>query len=433
MSTSDVSLSALDAVGSINGARVLAKLLLVGFSMGILGLFVVPWQQSVTGMGRVIAYTPIERQQSIDAPITGRVVRWHVQEGMRVSAGDPVVDLGDNDPDIQARLQQQRDAVQRQIDAATLNIAVAEAKIAAQNSVRSAAVMQAEYKRQIAKDRKQAAEHGRDSAEAAYKTATRNAERQRSLHGKGLVSTRTLELAELKLQTTGASLDQAKAKLKDANRKVSAMAANREEKDADTSSKVSDAESSLQKIRGDLAKAERERSKLDVKLARQSTMHVTAPRDGTVYRILAPNGSRMVKQGEPLALLVPDTKARAVELWVDGNDAPLITPGRHVRLQFEGWPAVQFVGWPSVAVGTFPAEVAFVDATDNGQGQFRVVVVPEAGTTWPDAQYLRQGVRANGWVLLNQVQLGYELWRQFNGFPPVIRGGTKPVEGGGKS
>ncbi|MGB1276876.1 MAG: hypothetical protein ACPG77_14115 [Nannocystaceae bacterium] len=79
------------------------------------------------------------------------------------------------------------------------------------------------------------------------------------------------------------------------------------------------------------------------------------------------------------------------------------------------------------------AEVAFVDATDNGQGQFRVVVVPEAGTTWPDAQYLRQGVRANGWVLLNQVQLGYELWRQFNGFPPVIRGGTKPVEGGGKS
>ena len=76
----------------------------------------------------------------------------------------------------------------------------------------------------------------------------------------------------------------------------------------------------------------------------------------------------MVKQGEPLALLVPDTKARAVELWVDGNDAPLITPGRHVRLQFEGWPAVQFVGWPSVAVGTFPAEVAFVDvrsATNN--------------------------------------------------------------------
>jgi hypothetical protein len=36
--------------------------------------------------------------------------------------------------------------------------------------------------------------------------------------------------------------------------------------------------------------------------------------------------------------------------------------------------------------------------------------------------YLRQGVRANGWILLDEVRLGYELWRQFNGFPPVLSG-----------
>ena len=39
---------------------------------------------------------------------------------------------------------------------------------------------------------------------------------------------------------------------------------------------------------------------------------------------------------------------------------------------------------------------------------------------WPSRRFLRQGVRANGWVLLNVVPLGFELWRQFNGFPPVI-------------
>ena len=38
----------------------------------------------------------------------------------------------------------------------------------------------------------------------------------------------------------------------------------------------------------------------------------------------------------------------------------------------------------------------------------------------PDNRYLRQGVRANGWVLLKQVPLGYEIWRQLNGFPPVV-------------
>ena len=92
-----------------------------------------------------------------------------------------------------------------------------------------------------------------------------------------------------------------------------------------------------------------------------------------------------------------------------------------VRLQFEGWPAVQFVGWPSVAVGTFGGTVAFVDQTDNGKGKFRIVVVPdEDDDPWPEHRYLRQGVRANGWVLLNEVSLGFELWRQFNGFPPVV-------------
>ena len=88
--------------------------------------------------------------------------------------------------------------------------------------------------------------------------------------------------------------------------------------------------------------------------------------------------------------------------------------------QFEGWPAVQFSGWPSVAVGTFGGTVALVDATDDGQGQFRILVVPAPGETWPDARFLRQGSRANGWVLLDTVPLGWELWRQFNGFPPSM-------------
>jgi hypothetical protein len=68
--------------------------------------------------------------------------------------------------------------------------------------------------------------------------------------------------------------------------------------------------------------------------------------------------------------------------------------------------------------------VVLIDAVDNGKGLFRVLVAPpsdgEPGQTWPSLRYLRQGVRVNGWLLLNRVRLGYELWRQFNGFPPTI-------------
>jgi hypothetical protein len=134
----------------------------------------------------------------------------------------------------------------------------------------------------------------------------------------------------------------------------------------------------------------------------------------------------MLKEGDPLCVIVPDTKDRAVQLWLSGNDTPLIEPGRQVRLQFEGWPAVQFTGWPSVAVGTFGGKVISVDSTDNGKGQFRILVRPDEsdrdwpGSVWPQGRFLRQGVRANGWVILNRVPLWFEVWRRMNAFPPVI-------------
>ena len=49
-------------------------------------------------------------------------------------------------------------------------------------------------------------------------------------------------------------------------------------------------------------------------------------------------------------------------------------------------------------------------------GVFRVVIVPDE--PWPAPAFLRQGVRVHGWVQLGEVPLWYELWRQFNGFPP---------------
>ena len=51
---------------------------------------------------------------------------------------------------------------------------------------------------------------------------------------------------------------------------------------------------------------------------------------------------------------------------------------------------------------------------------------------WPGNRWLRQGVRANGWVLLQRVPLWYEVWRQLNGFPPVVAD-AEPVRGKAKS
>ncbi|MCA9213215.1 MAG: HlyD family efflux transporter periplasmic adaptor subunit, partial [Planctomycetales bacterium] len=162
---------------------------------------------------------------------------------------------------------------------------------------------------------------------------------------------------------------------------------------------------------------------LQTKRGEYDRLEIRAPRTGVIQQWFGVEGSDTVKEGDKLFVIVPEATELAVELKLKGNDIPLIKVGDDVRLQFEGWPAVQFVGWPSVAVGTFGGKVNRIFPTDDGKGNFRVLVSPhktESDLDWPDDRYLRQGVRANGWVLLKQVPLGYEIWRQLNGFPPTV-------------
>ncbi len=159
-------------------------------------------------------------------------------------------------------------------------------------------------------------------------------------------------------------------------------------------------------------------AKAEVQRARQSTQRVVAPRAGVILHIAGGDSSTFVKEGDELVRFAPETRKRATEIYVSGLDAALVQPGRAVRLMFEGWPAVQFSGWPSVAIGTFPGVVRFVDPAVSANGRFRVVVVEDPAAPWPTARFLRLGGKARGWVMLNEVRLGYELWRRLNNFPP---------------
>ena len=75
---------------------------------------------------------------------------------------------------------------------------------------------------------------------------------------------------------------------------------------------------------------------------------------------------------------------------------------------------------------TLSGKVISVDSIDNGKGQYRILVQPDdrdpdwPGAEWPEGRFLRQGVRAHGWVLLNRVPLWFEAWRRMNAFPPVV-------------
>jgi len=182
----------------------------------------------------------------------------------------------------------------------------------------------------------------------------------------------------------------------------------------------------VEELRSKVAEAAAELTRADVNLSRQSVQMVRAPRDGVILRVFAGDAATFVKAGDVVATFVPDNADRAVELFIDGRDVALVREGAKVRLQFEGWPVVQFSGWPSVAIGTFGGVVTAIDPSAQSNGRFRVLVSEDMDdeNRWPDRRFVRFGSKARGWILLNEVSVGYELWRQLNNFPPELPGVT---------
>lgn len=193
----------------------------------------------------------------------------------------------------------------------------------------------------------------------------------------------------------------------------------------------------VQQLRIGEEQARAEVNDAEVNLSRQGSQLVVAPRDGTIVHVEAGDVATIVSAGQALATFLPSNVERVVELYLEGRDIGLVQPGRKVRLQFDGWPAFQFSGLPEFAVGTFAGEVVFVEANARIDGSFRVLVAEdtlEAGCFsgdrrpglnvagncgWPPETFVRLGASVQGWVLLETVPLGYELWRLMNNFPPV--------------
>lgn len=230
-----------------------------------------------------------------------------------------------------------------------------------------------------------------DAAQEAVSTAGIDYERQKALFAEGLASQLAFEQARIKVQQLTVSLEEAKGEFNQA----------------------------------------------ETALSRQGSQLVVAPRDGTIIHVEAGDTATVVSAGQPLATFMPADTERAVEITVDGRDIGLVYPGRQVRLQFEGWPAFQFSGRPDLAVGTFKGEVVFVEPSARIDGRFRVLVkepestpgcleanvvngLPRMGECgWPPETFVRLGASVRGWVLLETVPLGFELWRRLNSFPPL--------------
>ncbi len=394
--------------------------------VSVLAMFLVPWRQTARGTGIVTALDPQERPQPVHSPSKGVIsyVKPDLREGSRVEKGELLLKLSPF----------AEDGV-NQLDTAIM-ITKAKRTTAKSNEDVSKLIVD----QQLSSGKSMTLSLGQDL------NAAREKWRQTEDEVVALKADLDDKLNKLRIAEDSAkvgiipreelfskqqAVKQQEAKILKAKNAVNESFAALLSKEKEIESKLEEialknraAEQKALEATQKLNTIEKELIDLETKRAELDRMEITAPRSGFIQQWFGVSGSDTVKEGDQLFVIVPEATELAVEMKVSGNDMPLIHEGDRVRLQFEGWPAVQFVGWPSVAVGTFGGTVNRVFPTDDGKGNFRILVseakTTESDSDWPDDRYLRQGVRANGWVLLKRVPLGYEIWRQLNGFPPTV-------------
>jgi len=384
--TANLNRTSLRLIGTPSSLRTLVASLLV-ITIGIVAFLVfVPWLQTVVGSGVVTSFAPGARPQTINSLITGRIVHWYVQEGAVVNRGDTLailqdINIGYFDTEISERLSTLR-----------------ERTVLAQQS----AIDVSHRRRQQAEQRLMQAQARFDNSIIEVQIARTRYDRSLQLFTEDLVAKRDVETATRELQKAIADSATTGAGVTAANQDLEALRNEEARTIAQADVFVQEADVRLANVQG-----------------RVGARIVTAPIDGTLVRIAAAGAGQIVKEGDELAVIVPSIDDQAVEIYVSSMDAALVERGRKVSLQFSGFPAFQFSGWQDIAVGVFHGTVVVIDAVDEGSGRFRVLVVPDTTSEpWPNRRFLRQGTDVTGWILLSEVPIGYELWRQLMGFPP---------------
>jgi multidrug resistance efflux pump len=404
------------------------------WSYGILGIGIItlflPWTQNIRSYGYVTTFEPGSRPQTIHATIAGRVEEWYVNEGAFVEKGDTILQLSEVkneylDPQMLARLEEQLEAKNDALEATRAKADALRERIDALQAALSLSLEKAENKILQAEEKIETELADYSAAETAYEIARQQAQRYENLFEDGLASEQEKENYRLKLQETLQKLVSAENKLTIARQELANARIELSSIKAEYMDKIAKAEADLSSTLAYASDIESEISKLRNKLAnvqeREDFLHIVAPQDAHVVNAMVSGIGETVKEGEAVVSILPANPDMAVSLFIDPIDVPLVDVGTAVRLQFEGWPAVVFSGWPNTGYGTFGGRVAVINDVANDKGKFRILVVPEAGgKEWPGQ--IKVGAGALGWMMLRDVPIWFEVWRQINGFPPEYPG-----------
>jgi multidrug resistance efflux pump len=386
----------------------------------------VPWTQNINTSGIVTTQFQEQRPQQINSIIPGKIIKWWVKEGDFVQKGDTIVELADTkddylDPRLIERTNDQLTAKKQKVDfydnkITNINgqLIAIEAGFKLQEAAIKNKIQQLERKILI------------DSAELSaakidLEVGTNQYNRAGKMLNDGIISLVDYERRTQSFNKAKAGFQEKQQKF--LNTKQDVLIAR-----IDLNSLKQEVNDKLFKLKGDIANSNTEKSTVIAEVAknenelsnyriRGSQKWLLAPQTGQIIKAKKAGINEIVKEGEMIVEIVPNSFKYAVELFVKPMDLALINKGQDVRLQFDGYPAIVFSGWPNSSYGTFAGKISAIETNRNEKGQFRVLIIPDMKEkNWPSN--LKIGTGAQGFALLNDVPIWYELWRQLNGFPP---------------
>ena len=254
--------------------------------------------------------------------------------------------------------------------------------------------------------------------ENALNAYSRQIDAAKTMLDQGALSMVEFEKRRVTFQNSKAKVNSVSNKLNQSKQELLNLKIERNSIFQDYQEKISKAEGDRFSSISSARSTEAEISKLQNQMAsyavRQGMLYILAPQDGQIVKTKKAGIGEVLKEADIIAEVVPEMPDKAVELYIQPMDLPLLSLGQKIRFVFDGFPAIVFSGWPNSSYGTFGGKVTYIETSSNENGLFRVLVAPDE--KWPEM--LKIGGGANGIALLKDVPIYFELWRNINGFPP---------------
>lgn len=431
--------STLNYVESKRTKRLLIRMLKWTF-FTVFVIMLLPWTQNVGTTGFVSTVLPEHRPQTIHSIIAGRVDQWLVFEGQRVEKGDTLIVISEikdayMDDRLLERTKNQIDLKKGEVDTYQMKEQAQQEQLEALRDQQKLKLDQAKIKLQQAELKVQNDSIKLQAAIIDLETAEFRYARMDSLYRKELRSLMDLESRRLKYQEAIAKETEARNNWYNSQNElirlrvdIATIRAEYDTYQAKIMSEKLTTASNRLSSEGTVNKMENQYANYK---KRTGYYYIVAPQSGYVTKTFVTGIGETIKEGQPVISIMPDEYELAAEIYIDPIDLPLMHVGEHVRIQFDGWPAIIFSGWPDASYGTYGGEIYAIDQYIGTNGKYRLLIKPdERDVPWPRA--LRYGAGLKAMILLNDVPIWYELWRQVNGFPPEYytpQGGEKGDKG----